>query len=86
MLHGAHFCTPPVSTRAMPSSNDLATSSTLAGFDQMSRLRGTSLSYNRERQQTTCVIGEQHRSFGEAEYFLVDRRIGGPAIQKEQIV
>jgi hypothetical protein len=34
-------------------------------------------SYNGERQQTTCVIGEQHRSFGEAEYFFLDRRIGG---------
>jgi hypothetical protein len=32
------------------------------------------------------VIGEQHRSFGEAEYFPVDRSIGGPAIQKEHIV
>jgi hypothetical protein len=43
-------------------------------------------SYNRERQQTKCVISEGRRSFGEAEYFLLDRTIGGLAIQKEQIV
>jgi hypothetical protein len=30
----------------------------------------------------TRVVGEQHRSFGEADYFLVDRGTGGSAISK----
>ena len=45
-----------------------------------------SFSYNRERQRTRRVIGEERRSFSEAEYFSVDRRIGGLAVQKEHIV
>jgi hypothetical protein len=32
------------------------------------------------------VTGEEPCSFGEIEYFSADRTIGGPAIQKEQIV
>jgi hypothetical protein len=49
-------------------------------------MRRYTASNNGERQQTKCAIGEERRSFGEAEYFPVDRRIGGPAFQKEQIV
>jgi hypothetical protein len=55
-------------------------------FDLGSRLRRTSPSYNSKRRQTKCGVGEQFRSFEDAEYFPVDRRISGTAIQKEQIV
>jgi hypothetical protein len=52
-------------------------------LDQKSRQNdATSFSCDGERQRTTCLVGEQHRSFGEADYFLVDRGIGGLAISK----
>jgi hypothetical protein len=49
-------------------------------------LSPTSISYDRRLQQRSSVIVEEGRSFGDAKYFLVDRGIGGRAIQKEQIV
>jgi hypothetical protein len=53
------------------------------GLDQKSRQNdATSFSYDGERQRMTRVVGEQHRSFGEADYFLVDRGTGGSAISK----
>jgi hypothetical protein len=64
----------------------LTASSTFAGSNQMCVNAIASLSYNRGRPRASCGSSVQDRSVFGAEYFLADRRIGGPEIQKEHIV
>jgi hypothetical protein len=57
-------------------------SSTFAGSDQFYVNAIAYLSYNRVRPRTSCGNSVRDRSVVEPGYFLTDRRISGPEIQK----